>query len=46
MGDSNLADQFTAEEVELLICGSKVTLSYLDNHSSTYVNNIIIGMGF
>ena len=28
MGDSNLADQFTAEEVELLICGSKVTLSY------------------
>ena len=25
MGDRNLADLFTAEEVELLICGSKVS---------------------
>ena len=24
MGDSNLADLFTAEEIELLVCGSKV----------------------
>ena len=25
MGESNMADLFTAEELELLICGSKVT---------------------
>ena len=28
MGDRNLADLFTAEEVELLVCGSKVSYYY------------------
>lgn len=28
MGDSNLADLFTATEVELLVCGSKVCTGY------------------
>ena len=38
MGDRNLADLFTAEEVELLVCGSKVSLLLLH----TIVSNCIM----
>lgn len=37
MGDRNLADLFTAEEVELLICGSKVSLLLLHSSIINYI---------
>lgn len=45
MGDSNLADLFTAEEVELLVCGNKVCNYKWVCQMGVALFFIVIGMG-